>query len=71
LILYAREKLHKKGLSLIVANDAEATIGSPTSEATLISADGSITALPEMPKAGVAVEVIARLVDLISARNGD
>jgi hypothetical protein len=51
--------------------DAEATIGSPTSEATLISADGSITALPEMPKAGVAVEVIARLVDLIAARDGN
>src|SRR4029079_18024227 len=39
LIPYAREKLHKKGLALIVANDAEATIGSPTSEATLIALD--------------------------------
>jgi phosphopantothenoylcysteine decarboxylase / phosphopantothenate---cysteine ligase len=71
LIAYAREKLLKKDLSLIVANDAEATIGSPTSEATLIAADGSITALPEMPKANVAAEVIARLIDLIAARNGD
>jgi len=71
LVAYAREKLLKKGLSLIVANDAEATIGSPTSEATLIAADGSITALPNMPKAAVAAEVIARLVDLIVARDGD
>jgi len=71
LVAYAREKLLKKGLSLIVANDAETTIGSPTSEATLIAADGSITALPNMPKAAVAAEVIARLVDLIVARDGD
>jgi phosphopantothenoylcysteine decarboxylase/phosphopantothenate--cysteine ligase len=70
LIAYAREKLVNKGLALIVANDAEATIGSPTSEATLISADGSLTALPRQPKAQVAAEVIARLADLIADRNG-
>jgi phosphopantothenoylcysteine decarboxylase/phosphopantothenate--cysteine ligase len=70
LIAYAREKLINKGLALIVANDAEATIGSPTSEATLIAADGSLTALPRQPKAHVAAEVIARLADLIADRNG-
>lgn len=70
LIAYAREKLTKKGLALIIANDAEATIGSPMSEATLISADGSITALPRLPKADVAAEVIARLAVLLASRNG-
>jgi phosphopantothenoylcysteine decarboxylase/phosphopantothenate--cysteine ligase len=70
LIAYAREKLVNKGLALIVANDAESTIGSPTSEATLISADGSLTALPRQAKSEVAAEVIARLVELIAARNG-
>ena len=70
LIAYAREKLVKKGLALIVANDAELTIGSPTSEATLISADGSLTALPRQPKSEVAAEVIARLANLIADRNG-
>lgn len=70
LIAYAREKLQKKGLSLIIANDAETTIGSPTSQATFIAEDGSLTALPESPKAEVAAEVIARLIDLIAQRDG-
>ena len=70
LIAYAREKLRTKGLSLIVANEAEATIGSSSSEATFIAADGSITSLPRMPKSDVAAEVIARLVNLLLARNG-
>lgn len=70
LIAYAREKLINKGLALIVANDAEATIGSPTSEATLIADDGSMTALPRLPKAEVAAEVIARLAQLLARRDG-
>lgn len=70
LIANARDQLLKKGLALIVANDAEGTIGSSTSEATLIAADGSMVSLPEMPKAAVAAEVMLRLIELIAERDG-
>ena len=36
----AAHKLAAKGLAMIVANDADSTIGAPTSTATILTADG-------------------------------
>jgi phosphopantothenoylcysteine decarboxylase/phosphopantothenate--cysteine ligase len=69
LIANAKKKIAAKGLSMIVANDAEATIGQTSSTAILISADGSIDELPTLPKGAVAVEVIARLTRLLCERD--
>jgi phosphopantothenoylcysteine decarboxylase/phosphopantothenate--cysteine ligase len=69
LIANAKKKIAAKGLSMIVANDAEATIGQKSSTAILISADGSIEELPTLPKETVAVEVIARLTRLLCERD--
>jgi phosphopantothenoylcysteine decarboxylase/phosphopantothenate--cysteine ligase len=62
---YARQKLDAKGLDLIVANDAVATIGSRRSAATLIPRDGDPVTLPELDKPEVArriIEAVARLL---------
>lgn len=61
LIANASKKLHEKGLALIVANDAEATIGAPDSTAHLVFADGTIQSLPRLPKEAVAVHVVAAI----------
>jgi phosphopantothenoylcysteine decarboxylase/phosphopantothenate--cysteine ligase len=66
LIANAKKKIAAKGLSLIVANDAEATIGQKSSTATLIAADGTIEELPTLPKEAVAAAIVGRLVDLLN-----
>lgn len=63
---HAVAKLHAKGLDLIVANDAVATIGSARSQATLIARDGGRIELEEGSKAAVAVRVIAEIVRLMN-----
>ncbi|HEY8448257.1 MAG TPA: bifunctional phosphopantothenoylcysteine decarboxylase/phosphopantothenate--cysteine ligase CoaBC [Thermomicrobiales bacterium] len=65
LIEHARAKLQAKGLAMIVANDAAATIGSRTSAAVLISADGTAEPLPLMPKEELAEIIIGRLAQLL------
>lgn len=67
----ARTKLDAKTLDMIVANDAEATIGSPTSQASLIDADGTIESLDEMPKAALAEIIVERVVRLLECRAAD
>lgn len=62
---YAREKLLRKRLDLIVANDARA-FESTTNAVTLIGADGQGGRLPEMPKRDVATAIIARVIELMS-----
>lgn len=64
LIAYATSKLRDKGLAMIVANDAELTIGSTESTAHLIFADGRMIDLPRMPKSDVAAEVVAQIAQL-------
>jgi len=57
LLVNAREKLHRKRLDLIAANDVGATdagFSVDTNRVTLISADGKIEALPLMSKDEVA-----------------
>lgn len=60
LLANAREKLHRKGLDLIAANDvsaADAGFAVDTNRVTLLSADGSVEALPLMAKEEVAHEI--------------
>jgi phosphopantothenoylcysteine decarboxylase/phosphopantothenate--cysteine ligase len=61
----AAQKLQAKGLAMIVANDAESTIGAASSTATILTADGGVTALPTMSKDALAVEIVAKMTDLL------
>jgi phosphopantothenoylcysteine decarboxylase/phosphopantothenate--cysteine ligase len=54
----AARKLETKHLSIIVANDAEATIGASESTATILTSDGDVRPLPRMSKANLATEII-------------
>jgi phosphopantothenoylcysteine decarboxylase/phosphopantothenate--cysteine ligase len=67
-IANAREKLTRKGLSLIVANDVSAADSGfevETNRVTLLDASGGIETLPLMPKAAVAEGIIDRLIVLL------
>ncbi|HIP97162.1 MAG TPA: bifunctional 4'-phosphopantothenoylcysteine decarboxylase/phosphopantothenoylcysteine synthetase, partial [Anaerolineae bacterium] len=66
LVENARDKLQRKRLELIVANDARAAMGADTNQVTLIAANGSVEELPLLPKDEVAERVIARLAALLS-----
>lgn len=46
LLANARQKLERKGLDMIVANEAVASIGSVESQVTLLTADGDVERLP-------------------------
>lgn len=63
LMANARGKLERKGLDMIVANDAVASIGQPEIALTVIDRDG-VTPLPRRPK----VEAADALLDEIVAR---
>lgn len=70
LIANAQGKLERKGLEMIVANDAVATIGAPTSEATIITRGASEPErLPTMSKSALAVHIIERVEALIDVRD--
>lgn len=61
---HAREKLARKNLDLIVANDATAFEGDRTT-VTLLFRDGRQEALPEMLKADAAREIVGRVTKLL------
>ncbi len=63
----AREKLQRKRLDLIVANDARQAMGADTNQVTLIGADGSARELPVLPKETVAEQILDRVTDLLTA----
>lgn len=68
LIESAREKLAKKHLSLIVANDItakDAGFGADTNRVTLIDPKGDVEALPLLSKAEVAGRIFARVEKLL------
>jgi phosphopantothenoylcysteine decarboxylase/phosphopantothenate--cysteine ligase len=67
----AAQKLKAKSLAMIVANDAYSTIGAPTSTATILTADGRVTAMPKMSKESLAVEIVAMIAELLSHKNSD
>jgi phosphopantothenoylcysteine decarboxylase/phosphopantothenate--cysteine ligase len=67
LLQNARQKLAAKGLAMIVANDAVATIGARDSAATFLYADGRLEEQPEMAKEALAERIIDRVVALLGA----
>jgi phosphopantothenoylcysteine decarboxylase/phosphopantothenate--cysteine ligase len=68
LVAHALEKLDSKGLDLIVANEAIATIGSERSVATLITRDMAPRQLPEADKRDVAERIVEEIVRLMDVR---
>ena len=69
LIQNARQKLAAKGLAMIVANDAVATIGARDSAATFLYADGRVEEQPQMAKEALAEHIIDRVVTFIAGMN--
>ena len=65
LIENARKKIAAKGLAMIVANDATATIGSRSSTAAILTPNGGCETLPTLPKEEVAAILIARLAAIL------
>jgi phosphopantothenoylcysteine decarboxylase / phosphopantothenate---cysteine ligase len=61
---YARAKLERKGLDLIVANDARTALGAADNAVTIYAADGAALSIERQPKAGVARAIL----DVILAR---
>jgi phosphopantothenoylcysteine decarboxylase/phosphopantothenate--cysteine ligase len=62
LIENAREKLARKRLDLIVANDARLAMGAEASQVTLVGTDGRVEPLPLMSKDEVAASVLDWIV---------
>jgi phosphopantothenoylcysteine decarboxylase/phosphopantothenate--cysteine ligase len=70
LLTNARDKLRRKGLDLIVANDVSATdagFNVDTNRVVLLGRDGGLEELPLMSKREVADTVLDRVVGLITA----
>jgi phosphopantothenoylcysteine decarboxylase/phosphopantothenate--cysteine ligase len=67
----AARKLEAKGLAMIVANDAEATIGASSSTATILTAHGEVTSLPTMSKEALATEIIVLIAGLLDRAKSD
>lgn len=68
LVENAQEKLRRKALTLIVANDVTAPgsgFGVDTNQVTLIDEEGGVEQLPLMTKAQVAESVMKRIVHLL------
>lgn len=65
---YGSQKLVSKGLDLVVVNDAESTIGSATSQATIIFRDNRTESLPEMTKERLGALLMERLAALLEGR---
>jgi phosphopantothenoylcysteine decarboxylase/phosphopantothenate--cysteine ligase len=64
---YALAKLRSKGLAMIVANDAVATIGSEESQATLLFSDRDPVVLPQASKRAVAERIVDEVQRLLEA----
>ena len=68
LIANAKQKLEKKHLDLIVANDitnAKSGFGTDTNKVTLIDRKGNVEKLPLMSKREVADKILDKMVKLI------
>ncbi len=66
----ARDKLQRKRLDLIVANDARLAMGAGTNQVTVLGADGSVEALPLLSKDEVAERILDRVVALVTKDDG-
>lgn len=70
----ARAKLEKKGLDLIVMNDAtqpDSAFGGDTTKVTLLFKDGRIEALPVLTKAAAAEEIVKSSEVLLGIANNN
>lgn len=67
----AVRKLESKGLDMIVANDAVATIGSNDSTATLLRRGAPPEALPAMPKTELAARIVTEIACLLPGQGGN
>jgi phosphopantothenoylcysteine decarboxylase/phosphopantothenate--cysteine ligase len=67
LVANALKKLKTKGLDLIVANDATATIGAEEAQVVLIDRSGAAEPLPTMSKQQVAERILDRVVPLVTS----
>ncbi len=67
LLRNARAKLAAKGLAMIVANDAVATIGARDSTATFLFADGRVEEQPRLAKEALAGRILDQLAALLAA----
>lgn len=68
----AREKLRKKHLDLLIANDVsrlDSGFGSDTNKVLIFHADNTMEDLPVMPKTGVAAVILDRIVSLLDTEN--
>jgi phosphopantothenoylcysteine decarboxylase/phosphopantothenate--cysteine ligase len=69
LLRNAASKLDSKGLAMIVANDAVATIGSDRVKATLLFASGRPpVTLDDMPKEAAALRIVSEIPALLEAK---
>ena len=69
MVANAKQKLEKKNLDLIVANDItdkDSAFGSDTNKATLISKDGKAESLPLLTKREVADRILDKVAELLS-----
>jgi phosphopantothenoylcysteine decarboxylase/phosphopantothenate--cysteine ligase len=69
LLAYAREKVARKGLHLIAANDVTAEgagFGTDTNLVTLLDAEGRAEPLPLLPKYEVAMRLLDRVAALLA-----
>jgi len=64
LIQNAREKLEKKNLDLIVANDIRVGFGGETNRVTILDRQGGVEELPELTKLEAAHRILDRVVAL-------
>ncbi len=72
IVANARQKLERKQLDLIVANDitdADSGFGTDTNKVTLIARDGKIESLPLLTKREVADKILDKVVGLMDVRN--
>ena len=68
----AAEKLGRKGVDLLVANDVSepgSGFGTDTNRVTILARDGSVDELPLQSKRGVADALFDRVVRLLDARD--
>ncbi len=66
---HATDKLRRKSLDLIVANDVRSGVfGADTNQVTLLWSDGRRAALPSMPKVEVAEHVLDAVAALLKSR---
>ncbi len=71
MVANARQKLEKKQLDIIVANDitaADSGFGVDTNKVTLISRDGKVESLPLLTKREVADKVLDKVVGLLAKK---